>query len=239
MQNKHFLYLAGVVYANVIAFAYGDSGSTNAAPINTPAQNSAIQAAGALSAQTQGIINQTQSLTDQARALIDGQLAAIPKQIVADAAAGHGDPIKSLITSQYLQALNDGIEAFDPKMTIDEAVLGDFQGYAIVGIDRVIIEKGVAFVDARIAYLPSRLAAIVADQAKRASDPNFFGGPLWVDSGGSSSSKICEKLGVGRATYYLVVQNGLWKLHFTYFSSDPLTPQELQDATKSMQTLIQ
>jgi hypothetical protein len=62
---------------------------------------------------------------------------------------------------------------------------------------------------------------------------------MWADAGGSASANVCEKDGLGHVTYYLVIQKGVWKLHYMYFSLKPIPLDEIKTITGSMRTLIE
>jgi hypothetical protein len=129
------------------------------------------------------------------------------------------------------------LKQLDPGKKIEQAVLDDFNTYSITGIDRVIVDTNIAFVEAKITYHPDKLADVIADEKDNAG--NNVDGASWGDMGGSSSSAKYEKGGAGLATYYMVLQKGAWKIHETYFSLEPMTDNELRRVGESMKTLVQ
>jgi hypothetical protein len=167
---------------------------------------------------------------------LDAQLSDLVKQVVVAANAGKGKIVLDAISQQYRDAGEKVIKAFGAGKTMDQTIVLDFNTYSINGIDRVIVDKDIAYVEAKITYHPEALPDVVQDEKDNAS--NEPDGDLWASMGGDSSANTREKGGVGLATYYLVMQKGAWKIHSTYFSLEPMTASELDKVSKNMKTLV-
>ncbi len=178
----------------------------------------------------------TQPMGELAQAELKGKLSDIVKKVVAAAAKGDGKIVVGLVSQESKETLEALSKNLEPHISIDKSALAGFGYYTILGIEKVIIDQDVAFVEAKIAYRPDKLADIIQDEKEAAGTEEQ--GTVWTSFGGTSSSNKCEEAGTGLATYYLVLQKGAWKVHFTYFSLKPMSQGDLKTITASMKTLV-
>ncbi len=196
------------------------------------------------SPQTQAVIFQTEKLSDKTRAQLKEQLAGIVKKILAAAASKDGASIKNLISDQYRDIWEKTLKYANSKhpkahYTIN-LIARDFADYKLLSIDKVIIAKDVAFVQAKITYRSQPLAEIVQEEkgVTAKSDQDEFTN-FWNNFGGVACATIQQKGGAGIATYYFVLQKGVWRLHLTYLSERPFPPAYLKEVVDEMETLVE
>jgi hypothetical protein len=159
------------------------------------------------------------------------------KGVVTAAGKGDGKTIAGLVSQEYRETLEDFSQNAEPHVSVDKAILANFDYYTILAIDKVIVDKDVAFVQAKIVYRPDKLRDIIEEE-KDNKDTEDNGSGNWTNFGGTACSSKWEEAGFGLATYYLVMQNGAWRLHFTYFSLKPIPPEQLEVLTTRMRTLV-
>jgi hypothetical protein len=230
----HKNYLTNLIIVVVALFVLTRYGVT--APVSSPTTSNAQSKI--LSVETQKLLNQIQILKGPALDLIDKQLGDSVQEVVKSAKSGNSGVVEQAITEQYLKSASALLQKFDPGTSLDKAILNDFNYYAIIAIQRIIIDKGVALVEAKIAYSPKQLLDIIEEEKERANEKKDTS-TLWTSFGGSGSKNKVENNGLGIVTYYLVLQGGIWKLHYSFFSLDPLSATELETITTNMKTLIQ
>ncbi|MEI6560659.1 MAG: hypothetical protein WCO68_01075 [Verrucomicrobiota bacterium] len=174
-----------------------------------------------------------QAANGQPQDIPKDKVSAIVKDAVNAAKAGNGKKIVALISKEYLETLEAFAEMDAQHDSAAKEVLANFDYYTLNSIESVTIDNDVAFVQAKVDYKPSKLAEVRKDAKERGSQIT------WTDMGGTSyTSKVVEKKGVGLATYFLVLQGNAWKIHFTCFSLQPMSPKDLAFVSKSMKTLV-
>ncbi|MEI7959140.1 MAG: ankyrin repeat domain-containing protein [Verrucomicrobiota bacterium] len=142
----------------------------------------------------------TPPMGDQAQAELKRKLSDIVKSVVTAAAKGNGKIIAGLISQEYRG--EDFSKNLEPHISVDKGILADFDYYNLIEIEKVILDKDIAFVQAKIAYRPDKLAEIIQDEKEAAGTEEH--GTSWTSFGGTSSSNKCEEAGVGLATYYTI-----------------------------------
>lgn len=156
---------------------------------------------------------------------------AIETAVRAISDAGHktqNDILRNAISDEYLGT----IQKFDAFFKKKASIAQDYDFYTIVSINRIVIRDQVAFVEATVAFNPAFLL-----KHQNAITGNM-GASIWTNTGGYGLANKFETGGTGRVTYYLVKQHGFWKLHYSYFSSKPLSDGELAIANDQMKTLV-
>ncbi len=164
-------------------------------------------------------------------------------------AASPGDVIKSLQAAllkkdakavlelaipEYRQTAKDVSKVY--HISLWRVVQYDF-GYKITGVNKVIIRKGVAFVEVNVTHSAEGTRELKQDEKE--GEGLLAVGGLWAfGNGGTTHTVKCQMDGAGRATQILVLQGGEWKIAFTVFSLDPLPPDYLRAAAQAYQDLV-
>ena len=144
--------------------------------------------------------------------------------------------LENFISKQYKKTAQNILTAEGSNRGIAEVVASDFNYYSIVSIERVTTQNNIAFIEAKIRYNKEALEDI-REEEKESSESGSENSTLWGSGGGSSFENQCEKDGIGIATYYLVLQDKTWRVHYTYFSIKPLSERDQATAAKFLRTI--
>ncbi len=153
-------------------------------------------------------------------------------------AAQKGDDklLRGLISRQYLESgerIRKLLESNGQNPgNFEKKILSDFDFYTVTGVKKLDLFKNTAFVETSVVFKPQ----FVTNRHK-ATDGQQQAESVWNDMGGTLFANQWESGGSGQATYYFVRQNDLWKLHCVYFSTQPLTGDQLESAKGLMETL--
>ena len=143
--------------------------------------------------------------------------------------------LNNLISAQYSETAaqykkvlqSQGVNVDD----YDKRILNDFNFYDIVGVNGVYVHDDVAFIDASVRFKSSFVAThhgpLNGDQT----------GALFSNLGGYGLAKGFESDLLGNVKYYLIKQNGMWKIHYSYFSTAPMDALVMKHVEEDMEAL--
>jgi len=169
-------------------------------------------------------------ITDAAEATIQASLTQELKTLESAMAEKNGPLILELVTQEQKDFAEEVGRAFNLKP--QDGILTMFQGYTITGINRFIIGKGIAFLDVKVRYSRDAVSTF------RKEEKQGLSAVLYSPRGGTSHTTKCQEAGIGRATFYMVLQRGKWKFHFIYFSFEPMSASDLETAAELMKPLV-
>lgn len=157
--------------------------------------------------------------------LIDPQISTFIEKISEAGAKGQEDILQNLISDQYLETKHKLDALFKRKSSFSK----DFSFYEITSINRFRSEGDVAFIEVMVKFHPDFLAKHPPEKNNGAS--------LWSNLGGYGLAKEFQKAGTGLATYYLVKQHHTWRLHYSYFSLEPISDYDLSSVGNQMKSI--
>jgi hypothetical protein len=143
--------------------------------------------------------------------------------------SGDHKNIQSIVSAQYWKAAGSITSKLDPKSSAADRIGSDFQGYKILGTDSVSLDNNAAVLVTKVQFDPKSLKQMKEDM-DGLTDPAILFGSM----GGMTYTNPFEEKGLGYASFYLVRQGGLWKIHTGYFSSKKMIQEDIKSVLQEL-----
>ena len=148
---------------------------------------------------------------------------------IAEVQTGDHKTVQAIVSMHYLNAANAVLKTLDPKSSSPDRIASNFEGFKILSVESVFKDGNSAVMICKVQFDPKKLVQLKED-VEGLTDPAI----LFDNTGGMTYSNPFENHGSGNAAFYLVKQNGSWRIHAGYFSIKKLGQDEIKSVLSEL-----